>query len=66
MYTIPEDDFDTGIRHAMLHVDFGRVYHIAKGKTKLSLPDEDRQKIIRKYTLYSVICVRCMRFVGML
>lgn len=49
MYMIPEDDLDTGIRHAMLHADLSQVYDISKGKRNLQLPDEDPQKIIRKF-----------------
>lgn len=45
---IPEDDLDTGIRHAMLHADLGRIYDISKEKKKVQLPDEDPLKIARK------------------
>lgn len=49
MYTIPDDDFDTSIRYAMLHADLGRIYNISKEKKHLKLPDEDPLKIGRKY-----------------
>lgn len=51
MYMIPEDDFDTGIEHAMLHVDLGHIYNITNEKRRLSVPYKDRQKIIRKLIL---------------
>lgn len=47
MYVIPEDDYDHGIKHAMLHVDLGQIYNISH--KNLILPYEDRQKILRKY-----------------
>lgn len=48
MYTIPEDDLDSGIRHAMLHSDLGQIYDLSKAKSHLQLPDEDPLKIARK------------------
>lgn len=49
MYMIPDDDYDTGIRHAMLHADLSQIYDMSKGKRNFQLPDEDIQKIVRKY-----------------
>lgn len=54
MYTIPEDDFDTGIRHAMLHADLNQVYHITKEKRKFYMPNEDPQTVIRKSSAYTL------------
>lgn len=50
MYMIPEDDFDTGIKHAMLHVDLGDIYHISKERQHFNIPYEDPHKVIRKST----------------
>lgn len=50
MYMIPEDDFDSGIKHAMLHSDLSQIYLMSKAKGNLILPDGDREKIIRKYS----------------
>lgn len=47
MYTIPEADYDTGIKHAMLQADLGQIYEISKEKTNLHFYT-DHQKIIRK------------------
>lgn len=57
MYVIPDDDYDSGIKHAMLHADLGHIYEMSKGKRNLILPYEDRQKIIRKY-----ICAGYLQF----
>lgn len=56
MYVIPDDDYDSGIKHAMLHADLSQIYHLSKGKRNLILPYEDRQKIIRKYICAAAIC----------
>ena len=48
MYMIPDDDYDTSIKHAMLHADLSQIYDMSKEKRNLILPYEDRQKIIRK------------------
>lgn len=55
MYTIPEDDFDTGIRHAMLHADLNQVFHITRKNNKCDIPDEDPQKVIRKSCLWFLL-----------
>lgn len=65
MYMIPDDDYDTSIKHAMLHADLSQIYDMSKEKRNLILPYEDRQKIIRKsiilgrqsLTLSSSLCV---------
>lgn len=44
MYMIPDDEFDVGIKHAMLHAD----YDLSKAKRNLVLPFEDHPKKIRK------------------
>lgn len=67
MYMIPDDDYDTSIKHAMLHADLSQIYDMSKEKRNLILPYEDRQKIIRKsitlgrqlLTLCPSVCV-CM------
>lgn len=49
MYVIPDDDYDSGIKHAMLHADLSQIYEMSKEKRNLIQPFEDRQKITRKY-----------------
>lgn len=48
VYMIPDDDYDTAIKHAMLHADLSQIYDMSKEKRNLILPYEDRQKMIRK------------------
>lgn len=48
MYTIPDDEYDDGIKHAMLHADLGQIYDLSREKSKLH-HYTDFQKILRKY-----------------
>lgn len=48
MYTIPEDEIDGGIRHAMLHSDLGQIYDLSKEKKSLHV-HTDFAKMLRKY-----------------
>lgn len=48
VYMIPDDDYDTAIKHAMLHADLSQIYEMSKEKRNLILPYEDHQKMIRK------------------
>lgn len=50
MYTIPDDEHDDGIKHAMLHSDLGRIYKLSQEKSNLHFYT-DHQKILRKRTL---------------
>lgn len=47
MYTIPEDEFDGGIKHAMLHSDLGQIYDFSKEKKNLHV-HTDFAKLLRK------------------
>lgn len=47
MYSIPEDEYDDCIKHAMLHADLGQIYDMSKEKSKLHFYT-DFQKILRK------------------